>query len=45
MMFGEKPNTNMSSPLEKGDHPDLDDTALLNIDGIQRYQSLIGSLQ
>ena len=35
----------MSSPLEKGDHPELDDTDLLNNEGVQRYQSLIGSLQ
>ena len=45
MMFGEKPKINMFSPLEKGDHPELDNTDQLNIDGVQRYQSLIGSLQ
>ena len=44
-MFGEKPNTKMYPPLEKGDHPELDDSELLDADGIQQYQSLIGSLQ
>jgi len=44
-MFGEKPNTKIHSPLEKGDHPGLDTTELLDQNGIQQYQSLIGSLQ
>ena len=44
-MFGEKPRAKMYSPLEKGDHPELDDTELLDATGIQQYQSLIGSLQ
>ena len=35
----------MSSPLEHGDHPKLDTSPLLNINGIKIYQSLIGSLQ
>ena len=35
----------MYSPLEKGDHPELDDSELLDDMGIQQYQSLIGSLQ
>ena len=35
----------MSSPLIKGDHPELDSSPLLDLDGIQIYQSLIGSLQ
>jgi hypothetical protein len=33
------------SPLEKGDHPELDDTPFLEADGIQDYQSIIGSTQ
>jgi hypothetical protein len=33
------------SPLEKGDHPELDDTPFLEADGIQDYQSVIGSAQ
>ena len=31
--------------MEKGDHPELDDSELLDAEGIQQYQSLIGSLQ
>ncbi len=44
-MFGEKPRTKVSSPLEKGDHPEMDTSDLLDIDGIKKYQSLIGTLQ
>ena len=44
-MFGSKPKANISSPLEKGDHPELDDSEFLDEEGISRYQSLIGSLQ
>lgn len=44
-MFGCKPKTNVSSPIEKGDHPETDTTDLLDAEGIQQYQSLIGSLQ
>lgn len=44
-MFGSKPRTNVSSPLEKNDHPETDESALLDEEGIQQYQSLIGSLQ
>ena len=44
-MFGEKPSAKMFSPLEKGDHPELDKSELLDATGIQQYQSLIGSLQ
>lgn len=43
--FGEKPKQNVSSPLEKGDHPELDTSELLDSQGITIYQSLIGSLQ
>ena len=43
--FGCKPTQNVHSPLEKGDHPELDDTELLPLDGINQYQSLIGSMQ
>jgi hypothetical protein len=42
--FGEKPRS-YSSPLEKGDHPELDTSELLDLRGIKQYQSLIGSLQ
>jgi hypothetical protein len=44
-MFGCSPMANVLSPLEKGDHPELDTSELLDQEGIERYQSLIGSLQ
>jgi len=44
-MFGENPSTKYRSPLEPGDHPELDTSDFLDLEGIQRYQSLIGSLQ
>ena len=43
-LFGKKPK-HYSSPLEKGDHPELDTSPLLDFDDIKIYQSLIGSLQ
>ena len=43
--FGQKPSTNVYSPLEQNDHPELDDTELLDRTGIEQYQSLIGQLQ
>ena len=40
-MFGEKPKDRVvKSPLIKGDHPEF-----LNEDGIEKYQSLIDSMQ
>ena len=42
--FGHKPKP-YTSPLEPGDHPETDDSELLNMEGIKLYQSLIGSLQ
>ena len=44
-MFGEKPKEIYTSPLEKGDHPELDTSDLLDADGIQKYQSMIGAMQ
>jgi hypothetical protein len=44
-MFGEKLLTKVHLPLEKGDHPELDTSELLDQTGVQQYQSLIGSLQ
>ena len=44
-IFGTKPKQNVTSPLEKNDHPELDTSPLLDADGISKYQSLIGSLQ
>ena len=43
--FGVKPKLNISSPLEKRDYSELDISELLDQDGIQKYQSLIGALQ
>ena len=44
-MFGEKPKTKYKSPLEGGDHPDLDQSEFLDGTGTQKYQYLIGSIQ
>jgi hypothetical protein len=43
-IFGCKPKED-TSPLEKGDHPEIDDTNKLDIEGIKRYQTMIGCLQ
>ena len=34
-MFNKKPSSKYKSPLEKGDHPEVDTTELLDEDGIQ----------
>jgi hypothetical protein len=45
-MFGSKPRTNkITSPLVKGDHPEIDNSAFLEEEDIQQDQSLIGQLQ
>jgi Reverse transcriptase (RNA-dependent DNA polymerase) len=44
-LFGMKPNTSVTSPLEKGDHPELDTSELCTSDQIAQYQSIIGALQ
>jgi hypothetical protein len=44
-MFGSYPKTNVQSPLEKGDHPELDTSDLLDDEGTQKYQTLIGCMQ
>ena len=44
-MFNKKPLSKYKSPLEKGDHPELETAELLDEDGMHIYQSLIGSLQ
>jgi hypothetical protein len=41
-MFGSKPTSKVTSPLEKNDHPELDDTELLDDHGIAKYQLIIG---
>ena len=43
-MFGHEPR-HYKSPLDKGDHPELDDSEFLDAEGIKQYQSLIGSFQ
>ena len=43
--FGTTPSQKVQSPLEKNDHPELDDSPLLDADGVANYQSLIGTLQ
>ena len=44
-LFGSKPSEKVRSPVEKGDHLELDLSKLLDEDGIQKYQSLIGAMQ
>ena len=44
-MFGKKPRASYTSPLLPNDHPELDDSDLLDDDGIHHYQSLIGAFQ
>jgi hypothetical protein len=44
-LFGMKPSASVTSPLEKGDHPELDTLQLCDADQIAQYQSMIGSLQ
>ena len=44
-MFGAPPSTGVHSPAKANAHPKLDDLELLNAEGIQQYQSLIGMSQ
>jgi hypothetical protein len=44
-LFGMKPSQNVKSPLDKGDHPELDTPELCSKEQISQYQSMIGSLQ
>ena len=43
--FGSKPSQKFSSPLEGGDHPEVDSSEFLDATETQLYQSLIGALQ
>ena len=43
--FGSSPSHKFQSPLEKEDHPELDDSPLLDDKGMGKYQSLISTLQ
>jgi hypothetical protein len=44
-LFGTKAKLNVFSPLDKGDHPELNTSKLLDMEYIQKYQSLIRSMQ
>ena len=44
-MFGIKPKATYSSSLVQGDHPELDTSEELNMDGIKKYRSMIDTLQ
>ena len=44
-MFEEQPQAHFSSPLESNDHPELDESPILNEDGRAKYLSMIGQLQ
>ena len=44
-MFGSAPKTLYRSPLERGDHPELDTLDELDEEDTKKYQSLIGALQ
>ena len=43
-LFGQAPKE-YTSPLEKGDHPELDDSEFLSLEDTKKYQSMIGALQ
>ena len=43
-LFGNTPKE-ASSPFEKNDHPEFDDTELLDEEGVKKYQSMIGVCQ
>jgi hypothetical protein len=44
-MFNGNPPSKANSPLDSNDHPEVDASKFLDEDGIQQYQSLIGSMQ
>ena len=43
-LFGERPKQ-YNSPLERNDHPELDDSELLSPEDITKYQSMVGAAQ
>jgi len=43
--YGTRPKLTYRSPLEPNDHPEIDDTPLLEVDSIKQDQSMIGALQ
>jgi hypothetical protein len=44
-MFGTKPRQDVASPLNKGDHPEMDMSDELDREGVTQHQSLIGAIQ
>ena len=44
-MFGVPPKKNVTSPLEKGDHPENDLSEELDMEGVKKYQSMVGAMQ
>ena len=44
-MFKEPPNKKFKSPLEKGDHPELDTSELLGPEGVTQHPSIVGQVQ
>ena len=44
-MFKQNPPKNMRTPLDKNDHPELDDSELMKGESIQHYLTMIGQLQ
>ena len=44
-MFGSLPSATVQSPIEHGEHPELDESELLDQEGIKKCQSLIGLQQ
>ena len=44
-MFKQDPPKNMRTPLDKNDHPELDDTELVTGESIQHYLTMVGQLQ
>ena len=44
-MFKQDPPKDMRTPLDKNDHPELDDTELLTGESNQHYLTMIGQLQ
>lgn len=43
--FDDKPDTLIQSPLDPGEHPELDTSSLLDGGDTKIYQSLIGAMQ
>ena len=44
-MFKQDPPKNIRTPLDKNDHPELDDTQLLTDESIQHYLTMVEQLQ